>query len=286
MEQVKPVGRRTGTRILSSVNPHAVKRWSPALPVAAALMLCLGVSACASKKPPEAWLQDKPIVTGSIKGLQKGQQSIEEEIGVLKGRLIELEQARMIRTSAMNARNASIGQLQTRMARLEAMATRSKKSSRITKRKLVKKLDKIVKSISQPVVAAPVQPPVEEEKNHYTAAYLALKSGRYKEATQGFRRLLKSFPKGEYTDQTWYWLGESYYAQHKLKQAIDAFEMVVVHHPKSSKHAAALLKLGLAYKGVSRTGDASTVWQRLIRKYPDSAAAEQARRQLKGLTGH
>ncbi len=286
MERVKPAGRRIGMRILLSAELHEVKKRPLALPVAVALMLCLGVSACASKKPPEAWLQDKPIVTGSIRGLQKGQQSIEEEIGVFKGRLIELEQARMLRTSTMNARNAGIEQLETRMARLEAMAARSKKSSRITKQKLVRKLDKIVKSISKPVVTPPVQPPAEQEKNHYTAAYLALKSGRYKEATQGFRHLLKSFPKGEYTDQTWYWLGESYYAQHKLQQAIDAFEMVVIHHPKSSKYAAALLKLGLAYKGVSRMGDASTVWQRLIRKYPDSAAAEQARRQLKGLTGH
>jgi len=259
---------------------YEVKKRPPALPVAVALVLCLGISACASKKRPDAWLQDKQIVISSIKQLQNNQQSIKKEMDDLRERMMSLEQGQTVRTSMVDAQNASILQLQTSMSRLESMAARTKKSSQISKQKLVKKLDKIAKSISKPVVASPPRS-VEEEKNHYTAAYLALKSGRYKEATRGFLSLLKTFPKGEYVDQAWYWLGESYYAQRKRKQAIDAFDTVVVHYPKSPKHAAALLKLGLAYKDISRTGDARAILQRLIREHPDSAAAERARRQLK-----
>jgi len=212
--------------------------------------------------------------------LQGEQQSMKDEIGNLQKRMVELEQKQVTQSSMVDAQRASILQLQTSTAHLKVVAAKSKKSSQISKRKLVKKLDKIAKSISKPVVASPVQHG-EAEKNHYTAAYLALKSGRYKEATRSFRSLLKMFPKGEYVDQAWYWLGESYYAQHSLKQAIHAFETIARHYPKSAKHAAALLKLGLAYQDVSRIRDARVTLQRLVREHSDSAAAEQARSQLR-----
>jgi len=201
----------------------------------------------------------------------------------LQKRMIELEQTQTTQTSIVDAQNASIQQLQTSTMHLESMAAKSKKSSRISKQKLVRKIDKIAKTISKPVISLPSQVG-EEEKNSYTAAYLALKSGRYDKATQGFQHLLKKFPKGEYADQAWYWLGESYYAQHNIKQTIHAFETVAKHYPKSAKHAAALLKLGLAYQDAARVKNAKDTLQRLIREHPDSAAAEQARRQLQNMS--
>jgi len=283
-EQVKLAGHRTGMRILLFVNlkplQHEVKRRPPVLPVAVAFVSCLGLSACASNKQADAWQQDKPVVIASMQKLQGEQQSMKDEISNLQRRMIELEQKQAAQSSIVDTQNASILQLQTSTAHLKVVAAKSKKSSRITKQKLVKKLNKIAKSISKPIVASPAHPR-EEEKNHYTAAYLALKSGRYKEATRSFRNLLKMFPKGEYVDQAWYWLGESYYAQHRLKQAIHAFETIAKHYPKSAKHAAALLKLGLAYQDASRLRDARVTLQRLIQKHSDSAAAEQARSQLR-----
>jgi len=222
-------------------------------------------------------------MVASIQKLQTEQQSVKDTLGNLLRRMAELEQTQMTQTSMMDAQNASIHQLQISTTHLEAMAAKSKKSSRITKQKLVRKIDKIAKTISKPVISLSSQVG-EEEKNSYTAAYLALKSGRYDKSTQGFRHLLKKFPKGEYTDQAWYWLGESYYAQHNIKQTIHALETVVRRYPKSAKHAAALLKLGLAYQDASRPKNAKSMLQQLIREHPDSAAAEQARRQLNNLS--
>jgi len=246
-------------------------------------VICFGISACAGNKQPETWQQDKQVVIASIKKLQTEQQSMKDTIGNLQKRMIELEQTQATQTSMIGAHNASIQQLQTSTTHLETMAVKSKKSRQISKQKLVRKIDKIAKTISKPVASLPSQVE-EEEKNSYTAAYLALKSGRYDKATQGFQHLLKQFPKGEYADQAWYWLGESYYAQHNIKQTIRAFETVVRHYPKSAKHAAALLKLGLAYQDAARVKNAKDTLQRLIREHPDSAAAEQARRQLKSIS--
>jgi len=278
-----------------SLQQPAKKRPS-AFPVAVALLSCLGLSACIGKQPPDAWLQDKQSVLTSIQALQNGrpalkselqatqdtQQSIQDDIHDLRQHLLVLEQKQTEQSAMLSAQHTSIRQLQNSTIHLKAIAAKSKKSNRITKQKLAKKIDKIAKTISKPVSAIPAQSE-EKEKNNYTAAYLALKSGNYDEAAREFRKLLKEFPKGKYMDQAWYWLGESYYAQHKTRRAIGAFKKVTKHYPDSAKHAAALLSLSLAYREAARPKNARSTLQLLIRKHPDSMAAEQARQQLRAM---
>ncbi len=149
---------------------------------------------------------------------------------------------------------------------------------------LTKKLKKIELSIhaaakKEPASTMAANP--ESEKNAYTSAYLALKSGRYDEASQAFKTLLLKHPQGEYADQASYWLGESYFAQQKMKEAIKAFKSVANNYPDSAKHPAALLKLASAYQETGHKGDAKAVLQRLIREHSGSNAAGQARSRLK-----
>jgi tol-pal system protein YbgF len=141
--------------------------------------------------------------------------------------------------------------------------------------KAQRELNQIEPSLNEPASAAG-----EIEKNAYSAAYLALKSGRYDEASQDFASLIKAYPKGEYIDQALYWYGESLYAQHRLKQAAKVLEQLVRQHPKSAKRAPALFRLGSIYKDLHRTGDAVVVFKRLIREYPHSGMATKARRDL------
>ena len=117
----------------------------------------------------------------------------------------------------------------------------------------------------------------ENEKNTYTAAYLAYKSGRLDEAAKGFNKQLDLYPKGEYVDQAWYWLGETRYAQHGYTLAINAFKHIADHYPNSGKHAAALLKLGQILHALKRNRDAKKYYARLIKEHGDSEAAEKAR---------
>jgi len=123
----------------------------------------------------------------------------------------------------------------------------------------------------------------EGEKNAYTAAYLALKSGRYDEASKAFIVQLKDFPQGEFADQAWYWLGESQYAQKNSKQAIQSFKQVIDKFPESVKHDAALLKLGQIYQTMNRPKEARKYFEKLIALHADSTTAEQARSALAGM---
>lgn len=176
-------------------------------------------------------------------------------------------------------------------ARLNAMQKSRASSKKITskaassnKKQLEKKLEKIELSIHSAAKKGPSSTMAtnpESEKNAYTSAYLALKSGRYDEASQAFKILLVKYPKGEYADQANYWLGESYFAQQKMKEAIKAFKRVANSYPNSAKHPAALLKLASAYQESGRKGDTKAVLQRLIKEHPESNAAGQARSRLK-----
>lgn len=249
------------------------------LPVAALFML-LGFSGCASKESV-SWQADKEIVLQSIQKTQADNVSIQEKIGTLEARVIELEKRLKEQETENKALSATV------MAIGKAIPRKIVSSKVSTKnQKLARKLEKIESSIRSATTkgATVIQPnDKSSEKNSYTAAYLALKSGRYEEASIGFKKLLHEHPQGEYSDQAWFWLAESYFAQRKYSDAIDAFNKVASNYPESTKHPAALLKLSSVYQQSGHLGDAKAALQRLIQQHPESNAAEQARSELRNM---
>jgi len=232
-------------------------------------------------------------VLQSIDDLQQRQEKLENSLKARQQQLVELsaelKTTRQQRHAAHAAQQEEIGKmrkqirrLQVATSRLKATTKQLKKSRRISKKKLDKKIEKIAQAIKP---AEPVDQTAsgEEEKDHYTAAYLALKSGRYEEAIEKFRALLKSYPNGQYSDQAYYWLGESYLVMNNTGRAIGNFEWLIKHHPESGKHAVAMLKLGLAYQSQKRMAESKAVWQKLIQAHADSPAAERARKLLQAI---
>lgn len=247
------------------------------LPVAA-LFVVLAFSGCVPKGAA-SWQTDKEIVLQSIQKTQAENSSLQEKVGTLEARLFELEKSLKEQEAENKALAASV------------LAVRRSSSGKVVSskvstkdQKLARKLEKIESSIRSATTkgTAVIQPSDKSiEKNSYTAAYLALKSGRYEEASIGFKTLLHEHPQGEYTDQAWFWLAESYFSQRKFSDAIGAFNKVANNYPESAKHPAALLKLAAAYQESGRSGDAKAALQRLIQQHPESNAAEQARNELR-----
>lgn len=246
------------------------------LPVAA-LFVLLAFSGCVPKGAA-SWQADKEIVLQSIQKTQATNQALQEKVGTLEARVIELEKS-------LKEQEAENKALAATVMAVRKASPRKIVSSKVSAKdqKLARKLEKIESSIRSATSkgSTVIQPSDKSiEKNSYTAAYLALKSGRYEEASIGFKSLLHEHPQGEYADQAWFWLAESYFAQRKYSDAIAAFSKVANAYPDSAKHPAALLKLASAYQESGRRGDAKAVLQRLIRQHPESNAAEQARSEL------
>jgi len=223
------------------------------------------------------------MVMQSIEQLQAQQKQLLERLTLAEKQLADEKVANRQQYAVYAAQQEQIAQLKDKIRRLQNTTAQLNESRKLTKQNLDKKIEKIAQAIKP---ADPVEVPgssVEEEKDHYTAAYLALKSGRYEEAINNFRDLLKAHPNSAYSDQAYYWLGESYVAQGRNKDAVEAFTMVANNFPQSPKHAAALLKLASVYESLNMIGDARAVLNRVTKEHPDSRSAERARVQLSNL---
>ncbi len=231
------------------------------------------------------------------------EQQTEEQLRQLDARIAQLEQQRQMLEARLAMQAQRIAALErhddTQNAQIQALSQaldrhRTAKPTKPTKpAKPAGKASPPPKPASPPhqPAAAPAAPDAatlarkEAEKNAYTAAWLALKGGRFDEARQGFSALLRDYPEGEYADQAWYWLGESQIARKDQKAAEHAFRMVVEHYPKSVKRAAARLRLGDLARKAGKADLARERYERLLKEYPDSPAASQARQALRALTG-
>ena len=244
-----------------------------------ALSLVL-LASCMPAKQPQQWLKDKELVVQSLQDAHIKNTKLQESIEALDHRILALEHASAQQEAKLSAVALSFEAEKAFIKPRLAKKNTSRKETKLLNKRLDALSAKLNPSVNKPVdVAAPAL----AEKNAYTAAYLALKSGRYDESSAGFSAVVKEHPKGEYTDQAYYWLGESLVAQHLSKKAIKAFMVVAKKYPDSPKHAASLLKIAAVYKGLNKLGDARAALKRVIKEHPDSRSAERARVQLAAL---
>jgi len=245
-------------------------------------LLLIGLSGCAGKEG-SAWQADKDFVFHSLEHTNDMQTQLHQNLELSDTRLQALEKTVAKQQAEISAMMATIkAQKVEKHAKSKAKKKVVSKKKNARKTNLTKKIDKINSDIQQTVIQS--KPDYKSaEKNNYTAAYLALKSGRYDEAIDLFQTFLNVYPSGEYADQAYYWLGESLLAKGEFLPAVEAFNTLTQSYPKSSKYQAGLLKLGIAYQQAKRLGDAKAVLQRLINEDPDSKAAEHARSRLSAL---
>ncbi len=123
-----------------------------------------------------------------------------------------------------------------------------------------------------------------EEKNTYTAAYLAYKSGRFNDAIGSFQLLLNEYANGEYTEPGYYWLAESLLAQKQYKKSLDVFIFYTTHYPKSAKLSAAMLGMARTQLALQKSKSAKKTLNQLIQRFPASTAADQGRTLLPSIS--
>jgi len=276
-------------------NLHAQQR-SAVRPLALVCLCAIALSACASDEKVITWHQDKPQIQHDIETVQHEQQLSADEIRKQMAIIEELQQ----KVEALQDINlqqvesiASLANHVEELHRAKKVKARKKATAIVVSPPKAKVTIKRPAAIIKPVVEAPAPAPVvpkvdlaaqaEAEKNAYTAAYLALKSGRFDEASTAFNKQLDLYTNGEYADQAWYWLGETRFAQGDIAKAHNAFKYVADHYPNSVKHAAALLKLGQLAQNQKQYPEARTYYQRLIQSHADSSLTEQARAALSNL---
>ena len=139
-------------------------------------------------------------------------------------------------------------------------------------------------SIATPLARTLSHPSSEEtpqgEREAYLEALNLLRGKNFSGAAREFSGFLRTFPNSPLAANSQYWLGECYYGQRRFQEAIDEFERVFTFYSDSNKVPASLLKIGYSHLELRQPTMARSVFQQLVRAYPQSSAAIKAHGRL------
>ena len=119
-----------------------------------------------------------------------------------------------------------------------------------------------------------------EEIDLYKEALELFEVSRYAEALEVFRDLIISFPEGTYSADAYFWSGELYLVQEQLEDAREHYLVVAEKFKDHDRVADCLYKLGVIEKVLLNNEAANSYFSRLISEYPDTGAAELAKKSM------
>jgi tol-pal system protein YbgF len=120
------------------------------------------------------------------------------------------------------------------------------------------------------------------EVEAYRFAYAAWRSGDHEACIDRFRDFLQTYADSAYADDAAYWMADCYFKHGDYKTAVLRFDDVAARYPTGNKAADALYRQGeaLLRLGPGYGKAAGKAFERVLREYPDSARAPEAKRQL------
>jgi len=230
---------------------------------------------------------DTKVRSGQV-NLRTDIDEVQEEIRRLNGRIEENE--RLLKRSVerdlgdQDALRASVGTMSERVATLETMVEQQHRYLNLPpaqpKPGPEAETSPAVKPVTPPAVAAE---PKTRETELYDKSIALYRDGKYEEAVEGFRTLLKTFPKSDRADNAHFWIGESYMALKQYEQAILAYQEVIKNYPKGNKVPSALLRQAFAFLEIKDQTSAKLLLNRVVKNHPNSSEAKIAQKKLETL---
>lgn len=123
-------------------------------------------------------------------------------------------------------------------------------------------------------------PSVDKEVENYQAAFGLVKSKQYADAIRSFQKYLNEYPKGKYSANVHYWLGQLYAISGEEAKAVVEFDVVINNYAKSNKVPDAMLALGNVAYEQSEWQQARDWWQKIVEQSPDTSAARIAQNRI------
>lgn len=215
-----------------------------------------------------------------VKGLQQEVQELRGQLDVQTHELTLLKQQQLsfYKDFDTRLRNTSPGTVQTPAPAELSLGQSAAASATRTQSG----------ALAQPVVvskkaATPSRNNPADEQIRYLAAYDLVKTRRFDEALVAMQDFTAQYPKGGYTANAQYWLGELYMVKKDYPQAISHFEIVLKHFSSSSKAAACSLKIGYALAASGQETEAKQRLKQVIKNFPDTPTAQLASTKLRTL---
>ncbi|MGH1587511.1 tol-pal system protein YbgF [Methylobacterium sp. P5_C11] len=106
----------------------------------------------------------------------------------------------------------------------------------------------------------------------YDAAVELYRAKQYEQAEMGLRQFIQSHPRDNRVSGATYWLGESYLARGRNREAAEQFLKVSTDYARSSQAPDAMLKLGVTLNALGAREQACATLAELDRKFPNAGS--------------
>ena len=116
-----------------------------------------------------------------------------------------------------------------------------------------------------------------DERGAYSAAFDLMKNKQFDQSIVAFGQVIQEYPNGQFTPNSYYWLGELHLAKADLESSRQSFTQVVNLYPTHNKVPDALYKLGVVYHRLGNATRALEFLDQTMNKYPNTPAAGLAR---------
>ena len=131
-----------------------------------------------------------------------------------------------------------------------------------------------------PAGSAPGMAPISAD-TLYQNGLRDYNTGKYDLAHQEFADYIHNFPSNDLASNAQFYLGEILYAQGNYKDAINAYDAVLVNYPHSFKLADSLLKKAMAEEELGMKTSATRDLRDVVRRFPGSDSARRAQAKLR-----
>ncbi|PYN77212.1 MAG: hypothetical protein DMD96_24120 [Candidatus Rokuibacteriota bacterium] len=111
----------------------------------------------------------------------------------------------------------------------------------------------------------------------YRAGAEKLRAKELDAALLSFYDLIVTYPDHPLRESAQFLVADILYTQKDYRGALAEFEALVAAVPRGEKVPDALMKIGLCQKDLGDTAQAKRTWESIVRDYPTSVAARQAR---------
>ena len=132
-----------------------------------------------------------------------------------------------------------------------------------------------------PAPASPASGPTPsrntEADRMFAAALAKLRAGDDGQAALEFTEFVTQYPAHPQAAAAQNYIGDAYYRQREYRQALGEYQKTVDTYTQAAQVSEALLKIGLCQRAVGDGARAKTSWEQVIKQFPKSDAARQAR---------
>lgn len=240
----------------------------------AALVACLVallVPGCATHGDVRQLSEDLLGVHAELELLRRAQDD-------LSRRLLEVEAAAQMSLARTEQLQATMAATVSDLERLVTQLDEAQEAIANMRDELTEAVAAVPQDAPPPAAAEPPSNVrMASAETTYAAGLTNFRGREYGQAVLDFLDVVSRHPSHALAPSAQFLIGEAYYLQHDYRQALVEFQKVLDLGPTSSKVPEALVKVGLCYNQLREDLRAQEAWRRVVREFPRSPSAEQAR---------